>query len=82
MFIKVILITAIFFGGFLVLDLSTKPIARVEAQSGDKCQTACTDPDRPYYDAQGNKYDAYGNLIALAPTTQAVAPAVTSKEGK
>lgn len=25
------------------------------------------DPDRPYYDGDGNKYDAWGNLIEPAP---------------
>lgn len=32
-----------------------------------KDQGDLPDPDRPYYDAEGNKFDASGNLIEAAP---------------
>ncbi len=33
------------------------------------------DPDRPYYDGAGNKYDYQGNLIEAAPQEDAPVPA-------
>lgn len=58
--------------------------AQTKGGSGDCLPTAdkdpsanLPDPDRPYYDAAGNKYDYLGNLIEAAPAEAAAVPACT-----
>lgn len=45
------------------------------APVSDKNPNDLPDPNRPYYDGLGNKYDYMGNLIEAAPTEAAPAPA-------
>lgn len=43
---------------------------KMDAQPGWDKQGGLPDPNRPFYDAQGNKYDYQGNLIDPAQPAQ------------
>lgn len=78
------ILLAIILGGVLVggmpvgtYSLNTTNAEPVTEQGFDK-QGGDTNPERDYFDAEGNRYDYQGNLIQAVPPVPVGAPKETS----